>query len=173
MTSRTPAEDVVEAFRAAMARLPAGVSVVAVARPSGGVVTDHAMTATSVAGVSLHPPMVLFSVYTDARLRDALDHVDTWAVSVLDAGAEATAEWLATPGRPTVGQLAGVEHRRGEVSGAALLRDAQAWLECRTVWIKEAGDHDVVVGEVLTAAVLPGARGALIHRFGRLARLPD
>ena len=190
--------DLGEVFRAAMARLPAGVCVVAAARrrgtratgrtardrsaadqgaPAGStpkdLVTDHAMTATSVTAVSLEPPMLLFCVHGDARLREVLDDVETWAVSVLDAAAVPVAEWLATPGRPTVDQLGRVAHRRGSVSGAALLADAQAWLECRTMWIRTAGDHDIVVGEVLAAEVARGAHGALVHRLGRLAVLAD
>lgn len=166
-------EQLRDTFRAAMARLPAGACVVAVARRFGTSLADHAMTATSLGPVSLDPPMVLFSVYRDARLRDALDDADTWAVSVLDAGAGPSAEWLATPGRPTVGQLDPVPHRRGPVSGAVLLTQAQAWLECRTEWIRTAGDHDVVVGEVLRAALAPAGGGALVHRLGRIARLLD
>lgn len=187
------ARELGDAFRAAMARLPAGVCVVSVARPRGALargraapdrsasagragrdlVTDYAMTATSVTAVSLEPPMLLFCVHGDARLREVLDDVETWAVSVLDAAGGPVAEWLATPGRPTVDQLGTVAHRRGPASGAALLADAQAWLECRTTWIRTAGDHDVVVGEVLAAEVARGARGALLHRLGRLAELPD
>jgi flavin reductase (DIM6/NTAB) family NADH-FMN oxidoreductase RutF len=162
-----------DTFRAAMSRLPAGVCVVAAALRSGATTTDHAMTATSLVGLSLDPPLVLFTVYSDARLRDALDDTGTWAVSVLDAAAGPSADWLASPGRPTVGQLDTVPHRRGAISGAALLNEAQAWLECRTAWIKPAGDHDVVVGEVLRAALAPPGRGALLHRLGRLAPLPD
>jgi flavin reductase (DIM6/NTAB) family NADH-FMN oxidoreductase RutF len=166
-------DELVETFRAAVARLAAGVCVVAVARRSGGSSTDHAMTATSLVPVSLYPPMVLFCVHADARMREVLDEVDTWAVSVLDAHAGPAAEWLATPGRPTIGQLASVAHHRGAASGAALLDGAQAWVECRTAWIRSAGDHDVVVGDVVSARVAPGARGALVHRLGRLAPLPD
>ncbi len=168
-----------EAFRAAMARLASGVSVVAVGRGpgrpgvrpgarAGGAGVEHAITVTSLASVSLDPPMVLFCVHRDARLREALDDVDTWSVSILDASAGPVADWLATPGRPALGALDRVAHRRGPVSGAALLEQAQAWLECRTAWIKAAGDHDVVVGEVLAAEVAPGARGGLVHRLGRV-----
>lgn len=166
-------EALVEAFRAAVSRLAAGVCVVAVAHQPGGSVADHAMTATSLVPVSLSPPMVLFCVHADARMREVLDDVETWAVSVLDAGAGPAAEWLATPGRPTIGQLGPVAHHRGTISGAALLDGAQAWLECRTAWIRSAGDHDVVVGEVLGARVTPGSHGALVHRLGRLRPLPE
>lgn len=159
-----------EGFRAAMTRLASGVCVVAVrgVRPA----VDHAATVTSFTSVSLEPPMVLFCVHRHARLREALDDGPRWAVSILDGTAGAAASWLAEPGRPTRGQLDRIPHRRGEHSGAALVNQAQAWLECRTAWIRAAGEHDVVVGEVLSAEVAPDARGALVHRWGRTTSLP-
>jgi flavin reductase (DIM6/NTAB) family NADH-FMN oxidoreductase RutF len=161
-------EELVNRFRSTMQRLPGGTSVVSLR--AGAV--DLAMTATTLVSVSLRPPMVLFCVHSDARLREALDDVDTWAVSLLDASAGVAAERLASPGRPTLGQLLGVPHRRGAVSGAALLDASQGWLECRTAWVRGAGDHDVVVGEVLDAQLGPTATGALVHHLGRLRPLP-
>jgi flavin reductase (DIM6/NTAB) family NADH-FMN oxidoreductase RutF len=161
----------VDAHRAAMARLACGVAVLAVARPTPRGHQQLAATITSLTSVSLEPPLVLACVHADSRVREVLDDVPTWAVSILDATAEADADWLATPGRPVVDQLAPVPHRLGAASGAALLDRAQAWLECRTVWVRSAGDHDVVVGEVLTAQVAPGDRGALVHRLGRVRTL--
>ncbi|WP_127129665.1 flavin reductase family protein [Georgenia sp. SYP-B2076] len=160
----TDPEDLVERFRATMGRLAGGVTVVSLR--SGNL--DLAMTATAVASVSLRPPMVLFCVYSDARLREALDETDTWAVSLLDGSAAVAAERLASPGRPNFGQLIGVSHHRGERSGAALVDAAQGWLECRTAWIKTAGDHDVVVGEVLGATLGRTGTGGLVHHLGRI-----
>lgn len=162
-------EEFVESYRAVMQRLAAGVTVVAVRQGA----RDLAMTANSVHSVSLHPPMILFSVHRDARFREALDDADTWAVSILDGAARVAAERLSSPGRPAVGQLTGVAHSRGELSGAALLEDAQAWIECRTDWIAPAGDHDVVVGHVLDARLGSTGTGALVHHLGRLRPLGD
>lgn len=157
--------DLIDEFRDAMARLPAGVSAISLRQ--GGL--DLAMTATSVVSVSLRPPMVLFTVHADARLREALDEGGRWAVSVLSAGAESAAERMAEPGRPALGQLVGIAHHRGALSAAALIEPARVHLECRTSWIREAGDHDVVVGEV--EAVHDGAASsapALVHHLARI-----
>jgi flavin reductase (DIM6/NTAB) family NADH-FMN oxidoreductase RutF len=153
-----------DAFRSAIGRLPAGVAVVALRWRD----VDHAMTASAVASVSLDPPLVLFCVHEDARFREALDHVDRWALSVLADTAAPVADWLASPGRPAVGQLTRVPHTIGAVSGAALVDDAAAWFECRTSAIHRAGDHDVVVGEVLTVAQGRPAAGGLVHLRGRM-----
>ncbi|AEE47019.1 flavin reductase family protein [Cellulomonas fimi] len=161
MTSAALPADV---FRAAVGRLPAGVAVVTL-RWRG---TDHAATVGSVVSVSLEPPMLLFCVHTDARLRDALDDVDTWAVSVLADDQAPTADWLASAGRPAFDQLARVPHRRSATTDAAWLDGAAAWFDCRTADVHRAGDHDVVVGTVLAAQQGAPDAGGLVHLRGRV-----
>jgi flavin reductase (DIM6/NTAB) family NADH-FMN oxidoreductase RutF len=135
----------VGAFRRAVGRFASGVCVLAT---SDGRV-DHAMTASAFTSVSLEPPLVLVCVETEARLHDALLDNGTWAISVLGAGAKPVADWLATRGRPLHGQLDRVPHRRGPRTGAPLIAAALAWLECRTYAVHAAGDHSVVIGEVV------------------------
>ncbi|QGH68767.1 flavin reductase [Pseudactinotalea sp. HY158] len=157
-----------EEYRALMSRLVSGVSVVALRDGHH----DLAMTATSVVSVALEPPTVLFAVHADARLAERIETGAEWAVSILGPTGGSDAEWLASPGRPTIGQLDRVPHRRGELTGAAVLESASAWLEARTVWTKEAASHLVVVGEVLSGGVRPGVAGATVHAFGRLETFP-
>ena len=129
---------------------------------------DYAMTVSSVASVSLDPPLVLFSVHADSRFREALESVGEWAITVLSATAGPVADWLASPGRPAVGQLGRVPHTRSAATGAALPDDAAAWFECRTWAIHRAGDHDVVIGRVLTVRHGLPAAGGLVHLRGRI-----
>lgn len=156
-----------DAFRAAMGRLPAGVVVVAV-RWRG---MDHAMTASAVTSVSLDPPMLLVCVHEDARLREALDDVGTWTVSVLADDQGPVADWLASPGRPAIGQLDRVPHVRAPWSGAAWVSGAAAWFECRTAQIVRAGDHDVVVADVLESREGEPDAGSLVHLRRRVRGL--
>jgi len=151
-------------FRAAIGRLPAGVAVVTL-RWRG---VEYAMTASAVASVSLEPPLLLFCVHEDSRFREALDQVDQWALSVLSDTAGPVADWLASPGRPAIGQLGRVLHTVGPATGAALVDDAAAWFECRTSAIHRAGDHDIVVGEVITVRQGTPAAGGLVHLRGRI-----
>lgn len=151
-------------FRDVVTRLPAGVAVVSL-RWRGSV---HATTVSSVASVSLDPPLLLFCVHADARLREALDDVDVWSLSVLADDQGPTADWLASAGRPVVGQLDRVPHREAPLSGGVLVDGAAAWFECRTSAIHPAGDHDIVVGEVLSAVPGEPTAGGLVHLRGRL-----
>ena len=132
-----------------MSRFAAGITVVS-CRIDG---VDHAMTANAFTSVSLTPLLVLVCVERDARFHDAISASEHWAVSILPRTAESTARWLATRGRPLEGQLDDVPHRAGEVTGAALIDGALASLECRTDAIHRAGDHDIVVGEVVSVQV--------------------
>jgi flavin reductase (DIM6/NTAB) family NADH-FMN oxidoreductase RutF len=136
-------------FRRVMSHFATGVTVVTCV--DGGF--DHAMTANSFTSVSLDPPLVLVCVEQDSRFHEAITAAPTWAVNVLASGQRGRASWFATRGRPLVGQFDTTPATRSAVSGALLLDDALATMECRTAAIHVAGDHDIVVGEVLALAV--------------------
>jgi flavin reductase len=136
-------------FRDAVSRFATGIAVVS-CRVND---IDHAMTANSFTSVSLEPLLVLVCVERESRFHDAIVASDQWAVSLLHRSAEPTSRWLATKGRPLEGQLASVPHHRGPVTGSALIDGALATLECRTYARHGAGDHDIVVGEVIGAEV--------------------
>ena len=142
----TPAGPDAAVFRRAMGRFATGVCVLTAVH--GG--TDHAMTASAFTSVSLDPMLVLACVETEARFHDAVLAAGQWAVSILDAPSRGVSEWLATRGRPLPGQLDRVPFHRGAVTGAALVDGALAWLEVRTTAVHPAGDHSVVIAEVLS-----------------------
>lgn len=154
-------------FRRAVGRFATGVCVVTAVE--GGV--DHAMTANAFTSVSLDPLLVLVCVETDARFHDAALAAGHWAVSVLDGSARPVADWLATRGRPLHGQLDRIPFRRGRATGAALLEQSLATLECRTTAVHPGGDHSILVGEVLTVDAPPGEGAALVYHRSRYHRL--
>lgn len=131
-------------FRQAVGRYATGVTVVSTVADG----LDHAMTANSFTSVSLDPLLVLVCVERDSRFHEAVLSAGFWGVSVLAEPAGRHARWFATRGRPLVGQFSQVPHHRG-TTGAALLDEAVSWLECRTTDVRAAGDHDILVGEVV------------------------
>lgn len=153
-----------ERFRTAIGRLPAGVAVVSL-RLRG---IDLAATVSAVASVSLAPPLLLFAVHSDARLREGLDEQDAWVLSVLADDQGPIADWLASPGRPAFDQLARVPHDRDPSSGAAVVAGSAAWFSCRTHAIHRAGTHDIVVGAVHALGEGAATAGGLVHHRGRL-----
>lgn len=136
-------------FREAVSRFATGITVVTCVNDG----LDHAMTANAFASVSLDPLLVLVSVEREARFHDAVTAAGAWGVSILQSSSEPTARWLATKGRPLEGQLDRVDHHRSPALQVAWIDDALAALECRTVETVKAGDHDIVVGEVVTVEI--------------------
>jgi flavin reductase len=158
-------------FRHVMGRYATGVVVVTCRQDR----FDHAMTANSFTSVSLDPPLVLVCVENDSRFHEAITDVDTWSVNVLSVGQQGRASWFATRGRPLVGQFDSTPTHRSAVTGALHLDDALATLECRTVAVHPAGDHDIVVGEVLGLDVTRPDAEPLVYfsrHFHRLGEEP-
>ncbi len=150
-------------FRQAMGRLVQGVSVLTTTCDGH----DHAMTADTVTSVSLEPLLVLACVETESRFHDAVLDCGVWGVSVLSADQRPLSEWFATRGRPLHGQLDRAPFRRGEHTGVALLDGALTHLEVRTTSTHPAGDHVIVVGEVLGLDIPDTVGPALVHYRGR------
>ncbi len=154
-------------FRAASGCFGTGITVVTTLHDG----VDHAMTASSFTSVSLSPMLVLVCAERSTRFHDAVLAEGTWGVSILAVEARSAAVWLASKGRPLEGQLDGIAHHRGEVTGAALLEDSLATLECRTWATQTAGDHTIVVGEVVGLDHAGRARDALAYHRGGYATL--
>ncbi|MFP5220360.1 MAG: flavin reductase family protein [Actinomycetes bacterium] len=151
------------AYRRVVGRFTTGVTVVT-AELDG---EQHALTCNSFTSVSLEPVLVLFAVEKAARFHDAVLAAGQWAVSVLAIGQEALSRRFAVRGRPLEDQFSGVPHAPGPLTGAALVDGALAALECRTVATHDAGDHTVVLGEVLGVSVPDPDAEPLLYYEGR------
>ncbi len=154
-------------YRQAAGRMPTGILVVGTTLDG----TDHAMTVSAFSSVSLAPLLVLFCAEKIARFHDTVLAAGFWSVSVLGEDSEKTARWLATRGRPLDGQLDGIDHHAGPVTGAPVLDAALSALECRTVAVHDGGDHSIIVGEVVGVSNSADDRGPLIHHHGQYRSL--
>ncbi|MFF3552476.1 flavin reductase family protein [Streptomyces tsukubensis] len=160
-------------FRAAMAKLAAGVVLVTAfdedAGPHG---EDAGMTATAFVSVSLDPPLVMVSLRNGSRMDDLLAEQPLWAVSVLSESQRHIAGRFAMKGRLSDRLLfEDIPYRRGTVSGAPLVGGALATLECRTEQRVLAGDHTLVIGRVLEVGVPSAEGGPLMYFRGRYRHL--
>ncbi|MCG2799722.1 MAG: flavin reductase family protein [Cellulomonas sp.] len=150
-------------LRSVAARLGAGVSVVTV----GWRGSVHAATVSTLQVLSQEPPLLGVTLHVDSRIAEAIEDTSTWSVSVLADDQGPLAEWLASPGRPVVGQLDRVPSGPARESSGRWLAGAAAWFDCRTVQRHLVGDHVLVVGDVLVAVEGDPTAGALIHLRGR------
>jgi len=156
-------------YRRVIARFATGVSIVATR--FGDI--DVAMTINSLTSVSLHPTLVLFCVEKTARFLDAVLATKEWTVSILGVEGEAVSRWFATRGRPLEAPLEVWATTPGPATGLPLFDDAIGWLECRTFATHDAGDHTIVVGEVLGLAAASGERPPLLYYESRYRTLPQ
>ncbi|MGW8374303.1 flavin reductase family protein [Streptomyces sp. ODS28] len=161
-------------FRAAMARLAAGVVLVSSYDEEEGTGGEPVgMTATAFVSVSLEPPLVMVSLREGSRMDELLERQPLWAASLLTDGQRQTAGRFSMKGRLSDRLLfSELPHTVGEQTGAPLVDGALATLECRTEQRVRAGDHNLIIGRVLSAA-LPHKddAGPLLYFRGRYRTL--
>jgi flavin reductase (DIM6/NTAB) family NADH-FMN oxidoreductase RutF len=104
------------------------------------------LTVSSFNSVSLHPPLVLWSISLKAPSLTAFRRHDYFAINILAAGQRDLCMRFA---KPSENKFADVAYEAG-VGGIPLLHDAAAHLECRTVARYPGGDHEIYVGHVLS-----------------------
>jgi flavin reductase (DIM6/NTAB) family NADH-FMN oxidoreductase RutF len=146
-------------FRAVLGRFASGVTIVTARHTNG---EDHGMTASAFCSVSLEPPLVLACIERTTDMFTVLRVAGRFGVSILSEDQEALSRRFA---ELPAGRFDGVGYTRSD-SGVLLLDDAIAHLECRCIARHEAGDHDIVVGEVEAAHVGGGGRPLLYYRGG-------
>lgn len=152
------------AFRQIMGRYPTGVTIVATRDAQGAPV---GVTVNSFTSVSLDPPLVLFCLARHARCYPAFAESPQFSVSMLGAGQRNVSDRFAASPFDWTGV-----RTEGWETGAPILSDAAAALDCRVAARHEGGDHDIIVGEVVALGSLrPGK--PLVYYRGTFVDLPD
>jgi flavin reductase (DIM6/NTAB) family NADH-FMN oxidoreductase RutF len=145
-------------FRSVLGRFASGVTVVTATDAAG---VDHGMTVSAFCSLSLEPPLVLACVDHAASMHPVLSAASHFAVSILGSGQEAIARRFAESLRD---RFTGIGFTRG-ITGAALINDALAHLECEMHDRHEGGDHTIFIGEVV-AGEASTDRPLLYYRGG-------
>ena len=123
------------------------------------------MTANSFTSVSLDPPLVLVCILHDAAMHKAILSQGSFAISVLAAHQEPVARHFANRSRPRGGrEFEAVRWRPGPVTGAPIVADTLAWIECEIAAVYDGGDHSIFVGSVLDMG--KGGTGDALLFFG-------
>jgi flavin reductase (DIM6/NTAB) family NADH-FMN oxidoreductase RutF len=150
----------VSAFRQAMGSFPTGVTVVTVASDDGGM---HGITVNSFSSVSLDPMLVLVCLNGASRGVGLIERAGVFAVNVLSAGQQDISRWFADrcrPAGPTM--FDGVPFEPG-ATGCPVLVGATASFECRLRQSHGAGDHLIVLGEVVALVHRPQLEPLIFH----------
>ncbi len=139
-------ESISEAMRRSMRLWTCGVTVVTTAH--GG--RRAGMTASSFTSISLEPPLILVCLHKEAGTSLLLQESRHFGVSMLGEEQEALSALFAgyTELPPGVERIDTVRTVVAG-SGAPLLQDAIAWMDCRVFGMHDGATHHVIIGEVL------------------------
>jgi len=123
-----------------------------------------AMLASWVSQASFDPPGLTVAVKKDRAMEPLLQVGNRFAISMVPEGGERRVmRQLARPFAPGEDRLAGLEFSKGEFSGAPLLKDANAHMECQVASRMEAGDHWVVYATVANGKVVDDSAATAVH----------
>ena len=151
-------------FRRACSRFATGVTIASVLDSNG---TPHGLTVSSFASVSLVPPLVLICLGHAVTMIEAFRAARYFGVSMLTENQRDIADRFARRGHDRFGNT----RWHAGATGVPLLDDCLAEIECAVHHRFTAGDHDILVGEMVAARVSHGE--PLIHyasRYRELAR---
>ncbi|WP_411082156.1 flavin reductase family protein [Streptomyces sp. cmx-18-6] len=153
-----------ELLRSVFRRHAAGVAVITATgdRPVG-------FTATSLNSVAAEPPLISFGIGTSSSSWPVLAEAEHVGVHILGEHQRELAATFARSGADRFGPS--TEWSSGP-EGVPLLADVSAWLVCRVVARVPAGDHRIVIAEVV-AGDPSGAGRPLVYHQGRFTALRD
>lgn len=133
-----------EDLRDVMQRVPSPVTVVTAA----GAPEARGATIGSFTSVSLDPPLVSFNVDRETQMHEVLENTQHFAVHLLSDGQSELCTHFAVPDQTGADQLAAVDHQTDE-HGTPILDAAPAVLYCRWHEAFGAGDHTIIIGQVV------------------------
>ncbi|HWU07698.1 MAG TPA: flavin reductase family protein [Streptomyces sp.] len=160
----TPVTAAPELLRSVFRQHAAGVAVItaAGAGPVG-------FTATSLNSVAAEPPLISFGVGTSSSSWPVIAEAGHVGVHILGEDQRELAATFARSGADRFGPS--TDWRRGP-EGVPLLGGVVAWLVCRVAARIPAGDHRIVIAEVVAGD--PSGDGLpLVYHRGRFTALRD
>ena len=143
-------------FRTVLGHFPSGVVLITAfdgAEPVG-------MACNSFTSVSLEPQLVLFCAAKSSTTWPRIQAAGKWAANFLDEDGEEICRLFAQKGADRFGQTPW----HCGVSGAPVLDDAIAYIDCDFEAEYPGGDHKIIVGRVLDLDMREGARPLLFYK---------
>ncbi|SAK97005.1 flavin reductase domain-containing protein [Caballeronia hypogeia] len=149
-------------FRAVAGSWAAGVAVITSIDAAGA---PHGLTMTAVSSLSIDPQQFLISVAETSETLRAIRESNVFCINMLESRQEEVSRRFATK---TPDKFDGVAYT-SLPSGAPLIDEALAYVECEVVQMFKSGDHQLIVGAVLGLATFDGE--PLLHYRGGYKRL--
>lgn len=147
-------------YRQTLGHYPTGVAVVTAMTADG---TPTGMTVGSFTSVSLDPPLIAFLPSKTSSSWAALRKCgETFGLNILAADQEVVCRRIASSGTDKFKDVTW----HPSPMGLPILDGCVAYMECKISEVRDAGDHDLVLGEVLQMGVQRPTESLLFFRGG-------
>ncbi|HEX6384620.1 MAG TPA: flavin reductase family protein [Anaerolineae bacterium] len=148
-----------EQFRDALRHFPAGVTIVTIKAP--GDEQPHGLTVSAFASVSPEPPLILIAIDHQHSAYPMLEREGAvFAVNILSEDQVELSNrfaWVRDEDRFAAGDWGTA------ITGAPILEDALAWLDCTIYGRQVAGTHTIYIGEVQASGVPRSGEPPLVY----------
>lgn len=136
-------------FRRACGLFATGVAVLTTRAPEGA---PHGITINSFSSLSLTPPLVMVAIDRDCTFLNVFEASGSYAVNILrEEQLDLSIRFAQLP----EGRFTGVSWSPG-ITGSPLIDGVLGSLDCRTLEVIDAGDHRVLIGEVVEVGIAEG-----------------
>lgn len=133
-----------DALKQAMRQLPFPVAIAtaAVGKQKRGI------TIGSFTSLSLDPPLISFNIDSDAQMHPLIKRATHFAIHLPHPDQAHLCDHFARSGQTGEEQFEHIAHYRSAY-GSPVLRNISTAIQCRSYDQIEAGDHTIVIGEVV------------------------
>lgn len=156
--------DNVALFKELMGNYPTGVTVVTTVDENG---TPLGLTVNSFASVSIDPLMILWSIDKRVSSYEPFTKADKFAVHVLADDQGDICSLFAMKGTDRFGSC---EWKTSE-HGLPIISGALGVLQCKTHQVVEAGDHSILIGEVID--IVSEQKDPLLYHRRKFGKIPS
>ena len=136
----------IDSLKEAFGKFTTGVTVVATHNVEVG---NIGFTANSFSSVSLEPPLLLVCMGKQVSSFDAFENAEHFTISILNEEQADVAMIFATSPEDRFAQVKWEKDNNGQ----PLISNASAHFSCRQFDKKMAGDHLILIGEILSCSV--------------------
>jgi flavin reductase (DIM6/NTAB) family NADH-FMN oxidoreductase RutF len=149
-----------DSYKDCLRHFPSGVTIVTIRTGE----KNHGLTVSAFASVSTDPPQIMIAIDHRHQAHSLLGNADAvFAVSILGLDQEHLSDrfaWVTEEDRFLVGDW------ETALTGAPVLTDSLAWLDCTIAARFSAGTHHIYIGEV-QASKVPRPDGAPLVYWNR------
>jgi len=111
------------------------------------------MVANWITQAAFEPPMIVVAIENTSKTIEMIRDAHYFAVSLLASGQRELAGKLGRSSEQAPQKLKGIKTKPAPVSKTPVLAEGLGWVECRAIASLPAGDHTLVLGEVVEAGV--------------------